>query len=385
MRGLLVCPISADFPGNRGILNKMAYQRAALAELAGATDVICNAVSGPLLNGDRFAEYKLTGRPFNSYNHFVLFYRHVSRCCRSGGYDFVYIRYPLATPSFLRFLRETKKTSPAAKIIVEVPTFPYRQELRSPKQRVLLALDDFGHRRLKNYVDVIVTFFGQSEIFGIPCIQIANGVDVESIPVQPSPSSGERVSMIIAANFATWHGVDRMLRGLAAHLGSRGATPVTLGIVGDGPSVAELRELTGDLGLQDVVTFHGIRAGAELDALFAGADLALGSLGMHRLGLHRSSSLKTREYCARGIPFVLASDDPDFPEGTPFVHRVPGDDSAVDVTAMVDFLYDLRERNPDCITNMRRYAGAHLTWKAKLEPAVQYVRTGEVQTERKLP
>ena len=44
MRGLFVCPISADLPGNRGILNKMEYQRAALAELAGTVDVVISRV-----------------------------------------------------------------------------------------------------------------------------------------------------------------------------------------------------------------------------------------------------------------------------------------------------------------------------------------------------
>ena len=161
MRGLFVCPISADLPGNQGILNKMEYQRAALAELAGKVDVVCNSVRGPLLSGERFAEYPLTGRGFRSFNHYVLFYRYVWKHCEPAGYDFLYIRYPFAIPSFVRFLRATKRANPGTKIIVEVPTFPYRQELRSPKQRVLLALDDLGRARLKEHVDVVVTFFGQ--------------------------------------------------------------------------------------------------------------------------------------------------------------------------------------------------------------------------------
>ena len=168
MRGLYVCPISVDLPGNRGILNKMEQQRAALAELAGSTDVLCNSARGPVLGEDRIAEYRLTGRRAGPFNHYVLFYRYAWTHCRPQDYDFLYVRYPLALPSFLGFLRATKKANPKVKIVVEVPTFPYRQELRSPKQRVLLALDDLGRGGLKKYVDVIVTFFGQSEIYGIP-------------------------------------------------------------------------------------------------------------------------------------------------------------------------------------------------------------------------
>ena len=160
---------------------------------------------------------------------------------------------------------------------------------------------------------------------------------------------------------------------------------MVLSIVGDGPAANGLRALTRDLGLEDVVRFDGMHSGAELDALFANADLALSSLGMHRLGLHRSSSLKAREYCARGIPFVIASDDPDFPEGVPFVYRVAADESPIDVAAVVEFIDKLRERSPEYMMEMRRYAEKRLTWKAKLEPVVHYVRTGEFQTTKELP
>ena len=378
MQGLLVCPISADLPGNQGILNKMEYQRAALAELAGRVDVVCNSVRGPLLNGERFAEYPLTGRGFRSFNHYVLFYQYVWKHCEPARYDFLYIRYPFAIPSFVRFLRATKKANPGTKIIVEVPTFPYRQELRSPKQRVLLALDDVGHARLKAYIDVVVTFFGQSEIFGIPCIQTANGIDVDRIPLKRKPSSKTGISMIVVANLARWHGIDRIVRGLGHCREHDGCTPATLDIVGEGPAEDELRTLCHNLGVGHAVRFHGMRSGTELDALFADADLALGSLGMHRLGLHRSSSLKAREYCARGVPFVLASEDPDFPEGTQFVHQVSANESPVDVPALLDFVNRLRGRSPDYMMDMRRYAEMRLTWKAKLEPIVRYVRTGEL-------
>ena len=382
MRGLLVCPISADLPGNRGILNKMEYQRAALAALAGTTDVVCNSLRGPLFGGDRFAEYPIKGPGFSSFNHYVLFYRYVWKHCRPADYDFLYIRYPFAIPSFLRFLRVAKKENPNIKIVLEVPTFPYRQELTNPKQRVLLALDDLGHERLTHYVDAIVTFFGQSEIFGIPCIRSGNGVDVSRIPLNPKPSSGKGFSIITVANLADWHGVDRLLRGLAAHLTDPEAVPITVSLVGDGPARPGLAAMTSDLGLGDVVRFHGVQSGPRLDALFADADVALGSLGMHRLGLARSSSLKAREYCARGIPFVLASDDEDFPANVPFVHHVSADDRPLDVGALADFVDKLRRSSPAYMMDMRRYAEERLSWKAKLEPVLRYVRTGELVDAR---
>jgi len=307
-------------------------------------------------------------------NHYGFFYSHVTKYAKTGEYDFIYIRYPLALPSFLRFLREAKKANANVKIVLEIATFPYRREFQTLKRRVLLLLDDLGRGRLKRYVDAIVTFYGQSEIFGIPCIALRNGVDVDRVRFRRARTIRDELAMIAVGNLAERHGLDRALRGMAKYMGRPSAKRITLHLVGDGPAMPDLRVLTSQLRLEDHVRFHGLKSGADLDAVFDGADVALDSLSIHRLGLPCSSSLKAREYCARGIPFVLAGDDPDFPTGLPFVHRVPSNDSPLDVFALVEFCDRLQHTNGAAGESMRRYAEEHLTWEAKLEPLVHYLR-----------
>jgi glycosyltransferase involved in cell wall biosynthesis len=369
-----VYPISTDHPGNRGILNKMEYQRAAFSRLSGSVDLVCNSVRGPILNGELAGKYPLTGRHLNSLNHYVLFYSHVAKYAKTKKYDFLYIRYPLALPSFLEFLRKAKRANPGMRIVAEIATFPYRREFQTPKRRILLLLDDLGRGRLKHYVDAVVTFYGQSEIFGVPCIQLRNGVDVERVPIRRANPLRDEISMIAVGNVAERHGLDRVLRGMARYVNQPGARRTTLHLVGDGPAMPELKALASQLRIEDHIRFHGLKTGSELDAVFDEADVALDSLAIHRLRLPCSSSLKAREYCARGIPFVLAGDDPDFPARFPFVHRVPSDDSPLEISAVVDFYDDLQRTNSVAAPNMRCYAEEHLTWDAKLEPLVHYLQ-----------
>ncbi|MBW2378375.1 MAG: glycosyltransferase [Deltaproteobacteria bacterium] len=382
MRGLLVYPISVDHPGNRGILNKMEYQWAAFSELTGDVDLVCSSNRGPILNGELASKYPITGRAFNSLNHYALFYSHIAKYAQSGDYDYLYIRYPLALPNFLWFLRKTKQANPKTKVVVEIATFPYRRELRTPKRLVLRTLDDLGHGQLKNHVDAIVTFYGQSEIFGVPCLQLRNGVDVERIHLRNATPSDDGLVMIAVGNVAERHGLDRMLRGMANYEKQSGAARTTLHVVGDGPAVGDLKILAGQLSIDRHVRFHGLKSGAELDAVFDQANIALDSLGIHRLQLPCSSSLKAREYCARGIPFVLSSDDLDFPSELGFVHRVPADDRPVDVSALVAFHTEVTRTTPTVHREMRRYAEEHLTWKSKLEPLVHYL---QANTDRRAP
>lgn len=367
-------PISVDHGPNRGILNKMEYQWAAFSELTGNVDLMCNSVRGPLLNGELHGHYRVTGRGFDSLNHYGAFFAHVAKQVKSSAYDYLYIRYPLAIPSFLWFLRTAKAALPKVTTVVEIATFPYRGELRTPKRLVLRSLDDLGRGRLARYVDAIVTFYGQSEIYGIPCFALCNGVDVTRTCLRTPRADDGELSLIAVGNVAERHGLDRVLRGMADYARKPDATPATLHVVGDGPAVPGLLELSGKLGIAERVRFHGMKSGAELNALFDAADVALDSLAIHRLSLPGSSSLKAREYCARGIPFVLASDDADFPPELEFVHRTPSDESALDVSALVSFHERLRRTHPEVHREMRRHAEENLTWKRKLEPLVDYLR-----------
>jgi len=368
-----VYPVSVDHPGNRGILNKMEYQRSTFSKLTGPVDVICNSIRGPLVNGDLAGRYPITGRGFNSLNHYALFYAHVTRLARRRNYDFLYIRYPFAIPGFLGFLRRAKGANPSSKVIVEIATFPYLHELQTPKQRILGLLDHLGHDRLKKHVDAIVTFYGQSEIYGIPCIQSRNGVDVQRLPLRRRRQSADELAMITVGNLAERHGIDRVLCGMALYVRQPDSRRVTLHVVGDGPALPDLVTLAAKLGIEEHVRFHGMKSGTDLDAAFEDADIALDSLGLHRLHLPSSSSLKAREYCARGIPFVLASHDPDFPPELPFVLHVPSTDDPLDISTMVEFSAEVQKKHPTNNRDMRSYAGKRLTWEAKLEPLAQFL------------
>jgi glycosyltransferase involved in cell wall biosynthesis len=374
IQGLLIYPISIDHPGNRGIINKMEYQLEALSSLAGHVDLVCSSRLGPVFNGKLAAHYPITGRWFNSVNHYGLFWSYLEKYVHAKPYDFLYIRYPLALPSFLSFLREARRANPRLKIICEIATFPYRREFTTPKRRALLFLDDLGRARLKHYLDGIVTFYGQSEIFGIPCFQLTNGVDAQRITLRKDRRTGDDFAMIAVGNIAERHGIDRVLHGMASYRNRPGAMRVSLDIVGDGPSVPFLTDLTTRLHLDDFVHFHGNKHGADLDALFDEADVALDSLAIHRLRLPCSSSLKAREYCARGIPFVVASDDPDFRAPFPFAHRISSTDAPLELPSLLQFHANLRATHPRAREEMRRYAEQHLTWKTKLAPLADYLR-----------
>ncbi len=98
-----------------------------------------------------------------------------------------------------------------------------------------------------------------------------------------------------------------------------------------------MKEIATDLNVSDRVIFHGFQTGESLAKLYDTCHLAVGSLGLHRIGLTQGSILKSREYCARGIPYMIACTDPDIPDDFPYICMVPPDESPVCIENVVEF------------------------------------------------
>lgn len=65
-----------------------------------------------------------------------------------------------------------------------------------------------------------------------------------------------------------------------------------------------LKKLTKIPGLPGFVIFRLPKHDEELDSLFEERHFAVGSLGLHRDGLHADATIKTSEYCLRGYSVI---------------------------------------------------------------------------------
>lgn len=198
-------------------------------------------------------------------------------------------------------------------------------------------------------------------------IEIGNGIDVSAIALRASaPGWPAPVMRVIAvASVAKWHGYDRLLRAVHEHQ-RREQRPFDLHvtIVGDGPALPPLKELSTSLRLNDAVTFAGTVTGQPLRDLYESSHIAISSLGLHRIGLTSASVLKAREYCAIGIPFVASGSDPDFTGAVPFRLVVSGSEDTEDLLEAFD-QFAGQQKQIDA-TVMRQYAVEHLDWLHKL-------------------
>lgn len=284
--------------------------------------------------------------------------------------DFLYIRQVYHDDSFVRYLRAIKMQNPRIKIIYEIPTYPYDAENRG--NSIMQLKEQTARIKAAKYMDRIVTFYGQKEIWGVPCIDLINGYDFSVVEL-PYREQTDVIHIISVAITAFWHGYDRLIEGLGQYYQNGGKENIIYHLVGN--QLEEHKLLVEKYGLEDHVIFHGYLSGAPLRNLLTVSMLALDVLGGHRKDYPVSSSLKSREYCAYGIPMITSSPIDFLPKVSPFQLLVPYNDSPVNIEDVVRF-YHTVYAGKDCnevSKEIRAYAEAHCDMSMTMKPIADWL------------
>jgi glycosyltransferase involved in cell wall biosynthesis len=144
--------------------------------------------------------------------------------------------------------------------------------------------------------------------FGKPTCVIGNSIDLSSYRALPVAESSQPRAVFMGLHEAPWHGIDKILD-LAAALPQWHFELI-------GPSLSPA-------ALPANVTAHGHLGRAEYQSVVARADVAIGTLALHRKGMDEACPLKVREYLAFGLPCILGYLDTDLPGPLPFVLQLP--------------------------------------------------------------
>jgi hypothetical protein len=89
---------------------------------------------------------------------------------------------------------------------------------------------------------------------------------------------------------------------------------------------------------------HGFLERQDYEPLFVQADVAVGTLAMHRIQVDERSTLKFGEYMAYGLPTIIAYHDTNLPETSPYVLQIPNtpDNIETHLEAIRQFVADMR-------------------------------------------
>lgn len=367
--GLYVARLDLRAPNHAGVSKKIDLQRQALEGYGFPSQILTMDGTAIRLGSDIIRE-KSQGFRAKIVAE-IDFYEEMANV--SGEFDWIYIRHQRASPFLNHCLKKIRRARPDTPILVEFPTWPLDGEAQGLRGKLLMISDRVWRPKMAQVADHLITFSKHQEILKKNTIKIDNGFDIEGYTAKGKQLS-DPIRLIGLANVSRWHGYDRVIEGLYRH-SVQGRQDVHLDIVGTGAELASLKALVQKRGLSNLVKFHGNLTGAPLDSILDECHLGIGSLGMHRIGVMYGSTLKAREFCARGLPFVIGYEDPDFPPSLPFVHLVSAEEEPIAIDALVHFVNELVSEVPDYFSKMSAYAKQNLTWTQKMRPVVEALRS----------
>jgi glycosyltransferase involved in cell wall biosynthesis len=291
--------------------------------------------------------------------------------------DFVYIRKgAVLDRSVLNLVKKVKLLNPKIKIILEMPTYPYIDEFPWFIKWDIWLKEKIATSKLKKYIDCIVTYSDDSEIFGIPCLNISNAYDFKQIP-HYSENEEDAIHLIAVASLTFYHGYDRVIEGMKNYYQSgKASQEVKFTLIGDGPVLEGYRKLVEEYQLVDKISLVGRKKQSELAPYFNQADIGVDSLGRHRSGVVYNSSLKGKEYLAKGLPIVSGVktdlDDRDFP----YYLRVSADDTPLDISEIIKFYYDIMKNKTkqDLALEIFLYGKNNFSFDKTFKSVIDFVR-----------
>lgn len=296
--------------------------------------------------------------------------------------DFVYIRRQMMSIWRILAIRKIRQRNPGVKIVYEYPTYPYKKEMMKRWFDYPLWLREVACRKfMKRYVDRIVTLSQDEVIDGIKTIPIVNGIDLSLIsPITPAQEDGA-IHVVGSAQIAWWHGYDRFIQGMHKYYKSGGIREIVFHVVGEclegEQGDSKLIKMVKECGLEGRVIMHGYRLGAELDEIFNRCHIGLISLATQDKDIYVHSTLKSREYLAKGLP-TMATGVTDVFVGTDYKYNLelPVDASMVDMNLVIDFYDKIYGRIPreQIIAEIRSFAERTVDMNITMAPVVKFFK-----------
>lgn len=375
MKGIYFTQCKTGVSGNTGPLNKINDQ---INSFKNAGFQVEHINFHPLETGFRKS---FLGKGILASLPFLPVFSHCRYSKGYDGYDFFYIRFEAADYPFRKFLADLRKNNPNAKIIIEFPDYPNTIWMKNILFAGIFLKDIYARRFYKKYIDRFAVWNKDyKSIYQVPTVYYTNGIAINRIPLRLVDKSTEnQIHLLGLSSMFAFHGFDRLLCGLKTYYLSEKSTKVFFHIVGDdiGGERRKYEDFVNQNNLSEYVRFYDKKVGNELDTLCNTMDIAVGSLGMYRIGFKTASSLKTREYFARGFPIVSGCPI-DVLQGKnyPYCIEFENNDTEIDVMKIVKWYETIiaNESKEQITKNIRIFAEQNCDVLVAMKDVIDYIK-----------
>ena len=282
-------------------------------------------------------------------------------------FDVCYGRLLAPSSNYLKLLRGFKKNG--TMVVLEAHAYFPGIRFKSMKGKYVSFMLKKNGPKLKDCVDRILTEGHIDDFYGIKDVREARiGVDTNIITPHKYIGSTEVLNLISVANETTYHAYDRVIKSLYVYYKNED-NPHTILLHLVGTVSDSTKRLIEQLGLNEKVFLYGKQYGEKLDQIYNQCNIGLGPFGQHRIGGKKDTGLKTKEYFAKGLPYIFSGEEPSVPRDYPYIMQFPSDESVINFKRVLAF-YSSFSNNPGVVEDMRAFAKEHYSWDSIMEEAL---------------
>ncbi len=198
-------------------------------------------------------------------------------------------------------------------------------------------------------------------------LTITNGITVKNYSIRQSEEVKNELNLLFlkgSSGYSPWNGFGRLVASIDQYnLKKNNNTKIKLYVFG--------HHSEGEVPKREYILEGGYVTGNELDLVFNKVHIGVSGIQVYLKNFKEATSLKIREYLARGLPFIYAYTDPDLnEESKEFALEFPNDDSLIDMEKVIEFAKKALE-DKELPQKMRKYAEEHLDYEVKMKKLYQ--------------
>ena len=287
---------------------------------------------------------------------------------KDNAFSIGYIRLGPPNAKLFRIFKKLKKGE--AQILVESLAYFPGIRYKSIQGKYIQLMHFLNRSKFKKYIKCFLIEGVFNSMYDVPCYSMNMGVDVDRIKPHCYRGNVCELNLISVANENSYHAYDRIINSLYEYMKRGGQKIINIHLVGTISD--DTKKLIDKKRLSSNVILYGKKSGKELDEIYDSCNIGLGPLGQHRVGGKKDTGLKTKEYFAKGLPYIYSGEEPTVPNDYPYIRKFPSDESMIDFEQVWKF-YQSFMYDDLVVEKMREFALANYSWDTIMQDVLSHV------------
>lgn len=215
--------------------------------------------------------------------------------------------------------------------------------------------------------DIVLSEASRLRAQNLPMFVFSNGISFNGEIKLRNICREKCVLSFVASSFSDWHGLDRLANAILEYDGHKHVVINIVGVVSHDVKQC-LQQASCDNSVS--IIFWGVVNRSEVENILSNSHAAFDSLGLDRLGMSESSTLKSKHYAVTGTPIISSTPDPDLLEHDGFFYEASIVDNSFSLGDIVHWV-DRIDYSKAFLSGLRYKE--FLSWNKKVEMLLSHV------------